>query len=73
MSAPVNLNKYRKARAKADKASRAQENAVKFGRTGAEKKLDRDLARKASRDLDNHQLRPDDPEKSAATQPEPDA
>ncbi|MEX0286569.1 MAG: DUF4169 family protein [Paracoccaceae bacterium] len=54
MSEPVNLNKFRKAKARADKKARADENAVKFGRTGAEKKLDRAKANKARRDLDGH-------------------
>jgi hypothetical protein len=33
----VNLNRFRKARAKVDKAKLAAENRVKFGRTKAEK------------------------------------
>jgi Domain of unknown function (DUF4169) len=33
----VNLNRFRKARAKVDKAKQAAENRVKFGRTKAEK------------------------------------
>ncbi len=54
MSQPVNLNKHRKAKARAGKKARADENAVKFGRTGAEKKLDRARAEKSARDLDGH-------------------
>lgn len=54
MSEPVNLNKVRKAKARADKQARSDENAVKFGRTGAQKKLERARADKARRDLDGH-------------------
>ena len=55
MSHPVNLNKYRKAKARAEAKTRADENAVKYGRTGAQKKLDRAEADKAQRDLDGHE------------------
>ena len=34
---PINLNKARKARARAAAKARADENAVKFGRTKAER------------------------------------
>ena len=52
MSTPINLGKVRKARARADKKARADENAVKFGRTKAEKQIARARAEKAARDLD---------------------
>lgn len=52
MSQPVNLNRFRKEKARADKKARADENAVKFGRSKAEKDLDRARAEKAARDLD---------------------
>ncbi len=52
MSKPVNLNRYRKGKARADKKARAEENAVSFGRTKAEKDLHRARQDKASRDLD---------------------
>ena len=73
MNTPVNLNKYRKARTKAQKARRTQENTVTFGRTSAEKKRDRDRANKASRDLDAHHLAPASPSRSDRKMPEPDA
>lgn len=41
MSTPINLNKVRKSRAQSEKRKRADENAVKFGRTKAEKQRDR--------------------------------
>ena len=37
MSEPINLNKARKARAKAEAKVQAAENRVKFGRTKAQK------------------------------------
>lgn len=52
MAAPVNLNRFRKAKARAEDKARADENAVKFRRTGAQKKADRAQAEKAARDLD---------------------
>jgi len=48
----VNLNKFRKAKAQADKKAKADENAVKFGRTKAQKSLEEARAEKAKRDLD---------------------
>jgi hypothetical protein len=50
MSEPINLNKARKARAKADARTQAAQNRVRFGRTKAEKavsKLDAERGRKA--------------------------
>ena len=40
MSEVVNLNQFRKAKARADKEKRASENRVKFGRTKAEKQTE---------------------------------
>ena len=51
-SGPVNLNRFRKQKARAEKKARADENALRFGRSKAEKELDRARAEKASRDLD---------------------
>ena len=50
----VNLGKARKARERAEKKARADANAVKFGRTKAEKALDKARGEKAARDLDQH-------------------
>lgn len=55
MPEPINLNKARKARAKSGKRAQADANAVKFGRTKAEKARDRIEAEKAKRDLDGHE------------------
>ena len=56
MSEIVNFNKFRKEKARADKKARADENAVKFGRTKAEKS--RDVIEKMRQDKqhDGHQL-----------------
>ena len=52
MAAPINLNQARKARAKADAQAAAAENRVRFGRTKAEKTLEKTRAEKAARSLD---------------------
>ena len=52
MSKPVNLNRFRKEKARAEKKARADRNAVAFGRTKAEKTQMRALADKTARDLD---------------------
>lgn len=49
---PINLNKVRKAKIRAEKAERAQENRVKYGRTKAEKVRDDLLKAKSRSDLD---------------------
>lgn len=51
----VNLNKFRKAKARSDKRQQADENAVKFGRTKAEKQRDVATQAKAEKDLDGKQ------------------
>ncbi len=50
----VSLNKVRKARTRSDRKARADENAVKFGRTKAEKSREKTEADKTARDLDGH-------------------
>ncbi|MCI5094918.1 MAG: DUF4169 family protein [Rhodobacteraceae bacterium] len=54
MSNVTNLNQFRKQKAKANKKREADRNAVKFGRTKAEKDLDKARASKAARTLDGH-------------------
>ncbi|WP_170330508.1 DUF4169 family protein [Ruegeria arenilitoris] len=56
MSKLINLNQVRKQRAKAQKKKRADENAVRFGRTKAEKDLDRTHKQKSDRNLDGHEI-----------------
>ena len=46
MVEPINLNKFRKAKARADREQQAQENRVKYGRTKAEKARDKLQAKK---------------------------
>ena len=60
MSDIVNLNRFRKKKARADKDAQATENRAKFGRTKAEKA--RDIADGAGHEkqLDDHQIDRDD-------------
>ncbi len=55
MSKIVSLSKARKARTRDAARKEADTNAVKFGRTKAEKTQDRAEAEKAARDLDGKQ------------------
>ena len=50
----VNLNRFKKQKARADKQARAQENAVKYGRSKAEKDLDKARAAQEVQRLDGH-------------------
>ena len=52
MADPVNLNRFRKAKARAESETKAAENRVRFGRTKAERKLEQARAAKAARDVD---------------------
>lgn len=52
MAEIINLNKARKQRAKLHKTAQADENAVKFGRSKAQKTLEKERAEKAERALD---------------------
>jgi hypothetical protein len=54
MTEPVNLNKFRKAKARVDKKARADVNAVKFGQTKAEKNQQALKSDNATRLLDGH-------------------
>lgn len=54
MSSVTNLNRFRKHKARADKRARADENAVRFGRTKAEKQADDAANAAAQRHLDGH-------------------
>ena len=58
MSEPINLNRARKARAKAEAKTRAVENRAAFGRTGDEKALAQARRDKAARDLDAKKREP---------------
>ena len=54
MAQPINLNKARKARDRVKKRAQADENAVKFGRTKAERQAEKARAAKARAALDSH-------------------
>ena len=60
MAEPVNLTRFRKQKARAENKARADENAVKFGRTKAEKRQERALAEKAEKTLDAHRREDDE-------------
>ncbi|MBT2130990.1 DUF4169 family protein [Aliiroseovarius lamellibrachiae] len=53
-SEPVNLNRYRKEKARAEGKARAQENAVKFGRTKAQKDAEHVDAERVRKLFDGH-------------------
>lgn len=61
MTTPVNLNRFRKAKARAEKERKARENRVKFGRTKAEKAIEKARADKLTRLTDGHRLK-DEPD-----------
>ncbi|MCL3882473.1 DUF4169 family protein [Marivita sp. GX14005] len=52
MSTVTNFKFFRKAKARAEKRAKADENAAKFGRTKAQRALDLARSEKARRDLD---------------------
>ncbi|MEQ1653737.1 MAG: DUF4169 family protein [Hyphomicrobium sp.] len=54
----VNLNKFRKARERADAEQRAEENRVRHGRTKAEKEKSAAEEQSKSRALDHAELTP---------------
>lgn len=54
LAEPINLNKFRKAKKRAEKDQQAAENRVKYGRTKAEKARDRLSTDKAKNALDGH-------------------
>ena len=56
----VNLRQFRKSKARAERDAKAEENRVKFGRTKAEKKLQKAEKEKARRQLDGHKLETDE-------------
>ncbi|MFZ0099637.1 MAG: DUF4169 family protein [Gemmobacter sp.] len=59
MAEVVNLNRFRKDRQRAEKRAEADANAARFGRTKAEKDLEKQRAAKAARELDAHQRETD--------------
>ena len=55
MAEPINLNKFRKARAAAGAKAEAAGNRVRFGRTRSEKDLAKAREDKAARDHAGHE------------------
>ena len=58
MSEPVNLNKFRKTEVRADNATRAGVNTLKFGRSKAEKVTQKKQAKTEARNFDQHKREP---------------
>ncbi len=56
MARPVNLNRYRKQKARREDKAHADENAVRFGRSAAHKDRHRAQIDKSDRALDGHEL-----------------
>ena len=57
MAGPVNLNRFRKAKARAAASARADENVINHGRTKAQKALEKARADKQCLTLDQHKSR----------------
>ncbi|MEQ8900439.1 MAG: DUF4169 family protein [Roseovarius sp.] len=56
---PVNLNRVRKQKVRAENKARADENSARFGRTKAQKTVEETQAEKARRILDLHRREDD--------------
>ena len=56
MTEPINLNKARKVKARAEAGSKAAENRVKFGRGKAQKLVSKLEAERLRRELDRSKL-----------------
>lgn len=54
MTTPINLNKIRKERGRTSRKARADENAVQFGQTKAQKEALKARAELITRTLDGH-------------------
>jgi len=54
MSQSINLNQFRKAKQAAQKKTKAAENAVKFGRTKAQKKAEKNAQSRLDVHLEGH-------------------
>ena len=54
MSKPINLNQFRKSKARVENTALADSNSVKFGRTKFEKKVDGKVNETLQKHLNNH-------------------
>jgi hypothetical protein len=59
MAEIINFNRFRKDKAREDKAAQATENRAVHGRTKAEKAVEKIRAEKAKKNLDQHLREPD--------------
>lgn len=55
---PTNLNRARKQRARSDAKALSDENAVRFGRTKAQKQIEKAQSDKAAKTIDSHKRDP---------------
>lgn len=60
MAEIVNLTRFRKQKARADRRRQGDENAARFGRTPAQKAAEEEEAERAARLLDQHRRDGDD-------------
>ncbi len=56
MGEVINLNKKRKTKIRLEKAKKASENRIKFGRTKKEKQIEKQENERNERHLDGHKL-----------------
>ena len=56
MAEIVNLNQYKKAKARAEKANKARDNRAKFGRKKSQKRESTELRRRVESELDGKKL-----------------
>ena len=56
MSRAINLNQFRKAKQATQKKNEAAENAVKFGRTKAQKKTEQNAQNRLDAHLEGHKI-----------------
>ena len=59
MSQPVNLNRFRKEKARDAKRAAADANSAKFGRTKAQKAVEQAERERTERTLDQHRRDPE--------------
>ncbi|RCS25443.1 DUF4169 family protein [Phyllobacterium salinisoli] len=61
MSDIVSLRQFKKRKARDEKEKTATENRVRHGRTGTEKKFEREQARKTKEFLERNRIEPENP------------
>lgn len=65
MAEIIDFNRFRKDKARADRAEKAAENRAAHGRTKAEKDIEKAHAEKAAKLLDQHRRDGDEPDGAA--------